>query len=53
MSKVLITQSESKENNQIFAFLKTLNPKMQEKFETIMWWESLKPKEPAKEETAV
>ena len=53
MSTILIDNEEMKQGQDMTDFLKTISPQMQEIIKTIMWWESLKPKEPAKEETAV
>lgn len=53
MSDLLINHEELEESEKVMVFLKSLTPEMQEKFKTIMWWESLKPKEASETEMAV
>ena len=48
MSDLLINHEELEESEKAIVFLKSLTPEMQERFKTIMWWESMKPKEPDK-----
>lgn len=54
MSEVKINELEKDDCTEILIFLENLSPELKERFKTIMWWESMKPKEPDKEEvTAV
>ena len=53
MSDLLINHEEFEESEKAMFFLKSLTPEMQEKLKTIMWWESLKPKESDKVAQAV
>ena len=49
MAIILIDDEEAKQSKDITIFLKTLSPKIQERIKTIVWWESLKGRESAKE----
>lgn len=42
MSEILINYEESKEKDDFFAFIKSLNSDMQEKLKVVIWWENLK-----------
>lgn len=53
MSTILINQEEMKQGKDVTDFLKALSPQMQERIKTIIWWESMKPKEPDKAKMAI
>jgi hypothetical protein len=53
MSTILINREEMEQGQDITEFLKTLSPQMQERIKTIVWWESMKPKEQGEAKTAV
>lgn len=53
MSTILIDCEEMEQGQDITEFLKTLSPQMQERIKTIVWWESMKPKEQGEAKTAV
>ncbi len=48
MSEVKINELEKDDCTEILIFLENLSPELKERFKTIMWWESMKPKEPDK-----
>lgn len=45
MSEVKINELEKDDCKEMIIFLENLSPELKEKFKTIIWWESLKPKE--------
>ena len=53
MSEVKINKFEKDDCTEMIVFLANLSPELKERFKTIIWWESLKSKEPGGAETVV
>lgn len=51
MSDILLNDKELRERDEILLFIASLKPEIFEKLKTIIWWESLKEKEPTRQDT--